>query len=40
VSHPVILLRSFQTYELDHDALRSFERPVYYALGALSNPVQ
>ncbi|MGH2953987.1 MAG: alpha/beta fold hydrolase [Solirubrobacterales bacterium] len=32
--------RTFQAYELDHDALRSFEAPVYYALGALSNPVQ
>jgi pimeloyl-ACP methyl ester carboxylesterase len=29
---------AFQRYDLDPDALRAFERPVYYALGALSNP--
>jgi pimeloyl-ACP methyl ester carboxylesterase len=33
-------LRTFDTYELDVGALRSFTRPVYYALGGLSNPDQ
>jgi hypothetical protein len=33
-------LRTFQTYDLDRDALARFERPVYYALGGLSNPDQ
>jgi pimeloyl-ACP methyl ester carboxylesterase len=30
--------RSFQAYDLDRDSLRRFGGPVYYALGALSNP--
>jgi pimeloyl-ACP methyl ester carboxylesterase len=34
------VIRTFLSYDLDHDALRSFQRPVYYALGTLSNPVQ
>jgi pimeloyl-ACP methyl ester carboxylesterase len=34
------LLDAFGTYDLDRDALRRFDRPVYFALGALSNPVQ
>jgi pimeloyl-ACP methyl ester carboxylesterase len=33
-------LRTFQTYDLDRDALARFDRPVYYALGGLSNPDQ
>jgi pimeloyl-ACP methyl ester carboxylesterase len=32
--------RTFKTYVLDRDALHRFERPVYYALGGLSNPDQ
>jgi pimeloyl-ACP methyl ester carboxylesterase len=32
------LLRAFKVGEIDPDALRSFARPVYFALGALSNP--
>jgi len=31
-------MRTFQTYELDRDALSRFTRPVYFALGGLSNP--
>ena len=31
-------LRTFGTYELDREALRRFDRPVYFALGGLSNP--
>jgi pimeloyl-ACP methyl ester carboxylesterase len=31
---------TFKTYELDRDALARFDRPVYYALGGLSNPDQ
>jgi pimeloyl-ACP methyl ester carboxylesterase len=31
-------LQTFKTYELDRDALARFDRPVYFALGALSNP--
>jgi pimeloyl-ACP methyl ester carboxylesterase len=31
-------LATFATYELDRDALARFDRPVYFALGALSNP--
>src|SRR5579859_1311251 len=31
-------LRTFQTYDLDREALRRFDRPVYFALGGLSNP--
>jgi pimeloyl-ACP methyl ester carboxylesterase len=30
--------RTFQTYDLDRESLRRFGRPVYYALGGLSNP--
>ena len=33
-------MRTFKTYELDHDALARFDRPVYFALGGLSNPDQ
>ena len=33
-------MRTFETYDLDRDALRSFRRPVYFALGGLSNPDQ
>ena len=33
-------MRTFKTYELDHDAFARFDRPVYYALGGLSNPDQ
>jgi pimeloyl-ACP methyl ester carboxylesterase len=33
-------MRTFRTYELDQDALARFDRPVYYALGGLSNPDQ
>jgi pimeloyl-ACP methyl ester carboxylesterase len=33
-------MRTFKTYDLDREALRRFGRPVYYALGALSNPDQ
>jgi pimeloyl-ACP methyl ester carboxylesterase len=29
---------AFQRHDLDPEALRAFDRPVYYALGALSNP--
>jgi len=32
------LTAAFQRYDLDPEALRAFERPVYYALGGLSNP--
>lgn len=31
-------LSTFRTYDLDRSALASFDRPVYYALGGLSNP--
>ena len=34
------IVDAFQTYDLDRDALRGFDRPVYFALGALSNPDQ
>ena len=34
------LTREFATYELDREALARFDRPVYYALGGLSNPDQ
>ena len=34
------LMRTFQTYDLDRESLRRFGRPVYYALGGLSNPAQ
>ena len=33
-------MRTFKTYGLDREALRGFGRPVYYALGGLSNPDQ
>jgi pimeloyl-ACP methyl ester carboxylesterase len=31
-------LRTFRTYDLDRSALQGFDRPVYFALGGLSNP--
>jgi pimeloyl-ACP methyl ester carboxylesterase len=31
-------IRTFRTYDLDRECLRRFDRPVYYALGGLSNP--
>jgi hypothetical protein len=31
-------MQTFRTYELDLDALGRFDRPVYFALGGLSNP--
>jgi pimeloyl-ACP methyl ester carboxylesterase len=34
------LITAFSSGELDLDALRSFEQPIYFALGGLSNPVQ
>lgn len=34
------LVRAFRSYELDREALATFERPVYFALGAMSNPDQ
>ena len=34
------ILRSFRQGEIDREALRRFSRPVYFALGALSNPDQ
>jgi pimeloyl-ACP methyl ester carboxylesterase len=34
------LLRAFRRGELDREALRRFDRPVYVALGGLSNPDQ
>jgi pimeloyl-ACP methyl ester carboxylesterase len=34
------LMRTFETYDLDRDALAQFDRPVYFALGGLSNPDQ
>src|SRR4051812_5514353 len=34
------LLRTFQTYDLARGALTAFDRPVYFALGGLSNPDQ
>jgi pimeloyl-ACP methyl ester carboxylesterase len=33
-------MRTFATYDLDRESLRRFDRPVYYALGGLSNPDQ
>jgi len=33
-------MNTFKTYELDRDALARFDRPVYFALGGLSNPDQ
>ena len=32
--------RAFKRGDIDREALRSFDRPVYFALGALSNPDQ
>ena len=34
------IINAFRTYDLHRDALRRFDRPVYFALGALSNPDQ
>jgi pimeloyl-ACP methyl ester carboxylesterase len=34
------IVDAFRTYDLDRDALRRFSRPVYFALGGLSNPDQ
>ena len=31
-------VKTFQTYDLDRAALTRFDKPVYFALGALSNP--
>ena len=33
-------METFRTYDLDRDALARFRRPVYFALGGLSNPDQ
>jgi pimeloyl-ACP methyl ester carboxylesterase len=33
-------MHTFKTYPLDREALRRFQQPVYFALGALSNPDQ
>jgi pimeloyl-ACP methyl ester carboxylesterase len=33
-------MQTFQTYDLDRRTLERFDRPVYFALGALSNPVE
>ena len=33
-------MKTFETYELDRDALIRLDRPVYFALGGLSNPDQ
>lgn len=34
------VMRTFSTYDLDRRALAGFDRPVYFALGGLSNPDQ
>ena len=34
------LMETFASYDLEREALRRFQRPVYYALGGLSNPDQ
>jgi pimeloyl-ACP methyl ester carboxylesterase len=34
------ILRAFKRGDIDREALRAFDRPVYFALGALSNPDQ
>src|SRR5262245_57144863 len=34
------VVRAFRSYDLDRDALAAFNRPVYFALGGLSNPDQ
>ena len=31
-------MHTFKNYDLDRESLRRFDRPVYFALGALSNP--
>jgi pimeloyl-ACP methyl ester carboxylesterase len=31
-------LKTFKTYDLDRDRLAAFDKPVYFALGGLSNP--
>jgi hypothetical protein len=33
-------MQTFKSYHLDREALRRFQRPVYFALGGLSNPDQ
>ena len=33
-------METFRTYDLDRDRLARFDRPVYFALGGLSNPDQ
>ena len=33
-------MRTFNTYDLDREALAAFLGPVYFALGGLSNPDQ
>ena len=33
-------MKTFRTYDLDREALARFDRPVYFALGGLSNPDQ
>ena len=33
-------MATFTSYDLDREALRTFRRPVHYALGGLSNPDQ
>jgi len=34
------ILRAFRNGAIDREALRQFDRPVYFALSALSNPDQ
>jgi pimeloyl-ACP methyl ester carboxylesterase len=34
------IMKAFRTYDLERDALARFDRPVYFALGGLSNPDQ
>jgi pimeloyl-ACP methyl ester carboxylesterase len=34
------IMRAFKRGDIDREALRRFDRPVYFALGALSNPDQ
>jgi pimeloyl-ACP methyl ester carboxylesterase len=34
------IMRAFKLGDIDREALRRFDRPVYFALGALSNPDQ
>ncbi len=33
-------MQTFKSYDLDRESLAAFDRPVYYALGGLSNPDQ